>query len=104
MEGVEDASALEITQEEKVRYERTTAISDRHASLLELIRDGDLSSKLLAEKLGVSEPTVNRDIEFLRSRGYEINAVRVDSKWAYRIGDAMVVREQSASSNREGAR
>lgn len=87
-----------------MRYERTTAIADRHTSLLDLMRGGDLSSKRLAKKLGVSEPTVNRDIEFLRSQGYEIKAVRVDQRWAYRIIEAIVVREQSTPNNREGTR
>ena len=110
-----------------MRYERATAISDRHMLLLDLIRDGDLSSRFLqlcfhvqrqrlcgcqlfncvrflAEKLGVSEPTINRDIEFLRSQGYEIKAVRIDQRWAYRIIESMVVREQGARLNREGTR
>ncbi len=86
-----------------MRYERTTAISERHALLIDLIRRGELSSKSLADELGVSEPTVNRDIEFLRSQGYEIKAVRVDRKWAYRILNALVVRERP-SADRNGER
>lgn len=86
-----------------MRYERTTAISERHTLLIGLIRRGELSSKSLADELGVSEPTVNRDIEFLRSQGYEIKAVRVDRKWAYRFLESLLVRERP-SADRNGDR
>ncbi|TWT81340.1 HTH domain protein [Planctomycetes bacterium CA13] len=79
-----------------MRYQRTTEISDRLASILDLIRKEDLSTRVLAERLGVSEPTINRDIEFLRSNGYEIKAVRVDQRWAYRVIESMLVRETDA--------
>lgn len=72
--------------------------------LVDLIRQGQLSSKDLAEELGVSEPTVNRDIEFLRSKGYEIKAIRVARKWAYQIIEALIVREEKASKHRKGDR
>lgn len=73
------------TQEETVRYERTSAISERHSTLLQLVREGDHSTKSLADHLEVSQPTINRDIEFLREQGYEIKAVRVQRRWAYQI-------------------
>jgi len=87
-----------------VQYERTNAISERHNHIIELIRTGELSSKRLASELGVSEPTVNRDIEFLRSQGYEIKAVRVEQRWAYRIVEAVLVRESRDPKSRGGAR
>lgn len=80
-----------------MRYERTSAISDRHSTLLQLVREGDHSTKSLADELAVSEPTVNRDIEFLREQGYEIKAVRVKRKWAYRMAGELV-RESSSDA------
>ena len=71
-----------------MRYERSRAISARHADLIELLQDGDYSSATLAAELGVSEPTIYRDIEFLRAQGIEIKAVRVGRRWAYRIVNA----------------
>ena len=82
-----------------VRYEQASAISERHRSILCLIRDGDSSSRSLAEQLGVSEPTINRDIEFLREQGYRIKAVRVDRRWAYRLIDDMA-KENAAIASR----
>lgn len=73
-----------------MRYEQLLAISSRHRSLLQLIREADNSCYDLAGQLGVSEPTVNRDIEYLRRHGYEIKAVRVDRRWAFRLIEAMV--------------
>ena len=82
-----------------MRYERTSSISNRHRTLLKLIRKGGYSSSGLAERLGVSEPTVNRDIEFLREQGYQIKAVRVDRRWAYRLLRSML---RDDSSNDAG--
>ena len=81
-----------------MRYQRSATISDRHAAILELIRTDDLSSRVLAERIGVSEPTINRDIEYLRSSGYEIKAVRVDQRWAYQLIESMLVCEEPARS------
>lgn len=79
-----------------MRYGRTSAISKRHRSLLGLIRDGGFSTRNLADRLGVSEPTVNRDIEFLREQGYQIKAVRVDRRWAYRLIERMMAEDSSS--------
>ena len=84
-----------------MRYVRTSAISKRHHLLLGLIREGRFSSSNLAESLGVSEPTVNRDIEFLREQGYRIKAVRVDRRWAYRLIDRMLVDSSSDAGGHE---
>ncbi|MCC9645200.1 helix-turn-helix domain-containing protein [Rhodopirellula sp. JC740] len=81
-----------------MRYQRSATISDRHAAIIEMIQADDLSSRALAERLGVSEPTINRDIEYLRSNGYEIKAVRVDQRWAYRLIEEMLVREKPPRS------
>lgn len=86
-----------------MRYERSSAISNRHRLLLDLIQQGDHSTRSLAEELEVSEPTVSRDIEFLRDQGYEIQAIRVDRKWAYRVVE-MLVREGTPNPVKKGKR
>ena len=68
-----------------MRYNQTLAISERHTALLTLIQQGAFSSPALAEKLGVSQPTIHRDILFLRSQGHRIESVRRASGWAYRL-------------------
>ena len=68
-----------------MRYERTIAIAKRHEALLGLIGRGRFSSPQLAAELGVSLPTVSRDIVFLREQGYGIKSVRRSSGWAYEL-------------------
>ena len=83
-----------------MRYEKTLAISQRHGKLLNLLGAGSYSSAKLAKKLGVSEPTVNRDILFLRRQGYEIKSVRQSSHWAYKLLGA--AKEAAYSVGRNG--
>ncbi len=66
-----------------MRYDRAIAISKRHDEILALVRSGSYSSPALAKKLGVSEPTVYRDILFLKRQGYRIESVRLSENWAY---------------------
>ena len=68
-----------------MRYDRAIAISRRHEELLDLVRSGTYSSDALAEKLGVSNPTIYRDILFLKRLGYPIVSVKLSSKWAYQL-------------------
>ncbi len=68
-----------------MRYDRSLAISKRHKELLELVKSGIYSSDTLAHKLGVSIPTIYRDIVFLKQQGYHIIAVKLSSKWAYQL-------------------
>lgn len=68
-----------------MRFDKALAIPKRHQRLLRLVRAGDYSTSRLAEELNVSEPTVNRDILFLRQHGYRLKAVRSGSGWAYRL-------------------
>ena len=68
-----------------MRYERAIAISRRHEELLALVRSGSYSSPALAKKLGVSEPTVYRDILFLKRQGHPIESVRLSANWAYQL-------------------
>lgn len=84
-----------------MRYERTTAISGRHEKLLELIQVGNHSTRSLADQLDVSKPTISRDIEFLRDRGYQIKAMRVDRRWAYRIIASLVCEDSSIAGGED---
>ncbi len=68
-----------------MRYDRAIAISKRHEAILALVRSGSYSSPALAKKLGVSKPTVYRDILFLKRQGYRIESVRLSAKWAYQL-------------------
>lgn len=66
-------------------YEQAFAITKRLDSLLALVERGLYCSRSLAEKLGVSEQTVYRDILFLRKQGHPIRSVRLSTNWAYRL-------------------
>ena len=68
-----------------MRYERAIAISKRHEEILALVRSGSYSSPALAKKLGVSEPTIYRNILFLKRQGYCIESVRLSANWAYQL-------------------
>ena len=58
-----------------MRYQRSMEIEQRLDAVLELIRSGSYSTPALAEKLGVSVPTISRSVEALRERGYNIQAI-----------------------------
>lgn len=66
-------------------YGRSAAIAERHDALLRLIGRGGRSATALAEALGVSEATINRDLSYLRSKGHVIRARRVESGWAFAL-------------------
>jgi DeoR/GlpR family transcriptional regulator of sugar metabolism len=68
-----------------MRYERSLAIASRHEKLIELIRSGEFSSRVLAKRLEVSEQTIYRDIDSLKERGYSIRSVRLSKGWAYKL-------------------
>lgn len=82
-----------------MRYDRSVAISKRHEEILLLVKSGTYSSEALAEKLGVSIPTIYRDVLFLKRQGYPLVSVKLSSKWAYQFGsndesdDAQVKRQ-----------
>jgi DeoR/GlpR family transcriptional regulator of sugar metabolism len=75
-----------------MRYQRSLAIAGRLELLLELIRSGAYSTPALAEKLGVCEQTVYRDILFLKHQGYHLRSRKFAGGWAYELleesGDA----------------
>ncbi|MEQ8636737.1 MULTISPECIES: HTH domain-containing protein [Gimesia] len=69
----------------RMRYQRSMEIEQRLDAVLELIRSGSYSTPALAEKLGVSVPTISRSVEALRERGYNIQAIRGARGWRYTI-------------------
>lgn len=71
-----------------MRYEQLSEISSRHNRLIEMVREGEHSTPYISSRLGVSEQTVYRDIDYLRKSGVAIKAVRIDRVWAYRIEEA----------------
>jgi biotin operon repressor len=66
-------------------YEKSLAIERRLGELVRLISTGHHSTPVLAERLGVSVPTISRDIKALRQRGYQIRSVRLAHHWAYEL-------------------
>lgn len=68
-----------------MRYDQLNMIAERHERLFALLRQGKLSSRGLSQELGVSEPTIYRDIDYLRKQGHNIRAVRISRAWAYQL-------------------
>lgn len=81
-----------------MRYERALAISNRHERLIVLIRTGEYSTPKLAEKLGVSEQTIYRDIDHLKRSDYSIRPQKHADGWAYHL-----LREPAKVSSQKGA-
>lgn len=79
----------------RMRYQRSLEIEQRLDAVLELIRTGSYSTPALAEKLGVSVPTVSRSVEALRERGHNIKAIRGSRGWRY-----IVVSEGDSTDDR----
>jgi len=69
-------------------YERSFSIEKRLQDVLELVRSGRYSTPAIAEKLGVSVPTVSRDVTALRERGHDIRAERHGDSWRYVLGSS----------------
>jgi len=66
-------------------YQRSLEIERRLETALELIRSGEYSTPMLAEKLGVSIPTISRHVTALRERGYKIRSERKDGGWRFTL-------------------
>jgi transposase len=64
-------------------YERSLEIERRLGTTLRLIRTGQYSTPKLAERLGVSIPTASRYVTALRTRGYDIRAMKEAGGWRY---------------------
>jgi biotin operon repressor len=64
-------------------YQRSMDIERRLEEVLSLIRSGGYSTPMIAQKIGVSIPTVSRDVTALRERGHDIQSVRKNDSWHY---------------------
>ncbi|MCK6484523.1 MAG: HTH domain-containing protein [Phycisphaerae bacterium] len=64
-------------------YQRSYEIERRLEAVLRLIRRGRFSTPMIAEQLGVSIPTVSRDVTALRQRGHDIRSERDENGWRY---------------------
>jgi DeoR/GlpR family transcriptional regulator of sugar metabolism len=72
-------------QKNAARYSRAIEITARHKRLIALIEAGQFSSSDLAKKLGVSEQTIYRDIDFLKKHKYPIRSEKHAYGWAYHL-------------------
>ena len=68
-----------------MRYENALGIERRLGEVVKLLRSGRDSTPSLAGKLGVSVPTISRDLTALRERGYAIRPVRQARHWTYEL-------------------
>lgn len=67
-------------------YQRSLEIENRLQTVLNLVETGKFSTPLLAKKLGVSIPTVSRDVNALRERGHNVLSCRQpDGSWRFTI-------------------
>ena len=64
-------------------YQRSLDIERRLGTVLRLIRSGGYSTPMIAEHLGISIPTVSRDVTALRERGHDIRSERKVEGWRY---------------------
>jgi len=64
-------------------YQRSLEIECRIDAVVRLIQTGHYSTPKLAERLGVSIPTVSRYVTALRERGYDIKAVKAAKGWRF---------------------
>lgn len=78
-------------------YQRSYEIERRLEAVLRLIREGRFSTPKIAKEIGVSIPTVSRDVTALRQRGHDIRAERGDDGWRYRL-------EETADPDRKSRR
>jgi biotin operon repressor len=76
-------------------YQRSLDIERRLDAVLRLVRARAYSTPKIAQALGVSIPTVSRDVTALRERGHNIQSVRHDGSWHY------VLRHAPTSRSRE---
>jgi predicted DNA-binding transcriptional regulator YafY len=64
-------------------YQRLIEIDERLKTVLRLVRSGRYSTPKLADRLGVSIPTISRYVTALRERGYDIRAEKGSKEWRY---------------------
>lgn len=64
-------------------YQRSLDIERRLEAVLGMIWLGHYSTPRIAENLGVSIPTISRDVTALRQRGHNIRAECGGTGWRY---------------------
>ena len=69
-------------------YQRSLDIEKRLRLILELIGTGEYSTPRLAERVGVSVPTISRDVQALRERGHQIRSERHSDGWRYLLSNS----------------
>jgi predicted DNA-binding transcriptional regulator YafY len=85
-------------------YQRSLDIENRLNLALQLIRDGGYSTPRLAEKLGVSIPTVSRDVTALRQRGHDIRSTRTADGWSFVLDQSKLPNAGESMSRLKEAR
>lgn len=78
-------------------YQRSLDIERRLEAVLGMIHKGTYSTPMIAKELGVSIPTVSRDVTALRQRGYDIRAERGDQGWRYLLIQKSVSRSRGGT-------
>lgn len=79
-------------------YQRFREIEQRLRTVLRLIRRGRYSTPKLADRIGVSVPTMSRYVTALRERGYEIRAEKQAKEWRYVLVGKSSVNRRTASA------
>ena len=77
-------------------YQRSMDIERRLARILSLVRSGGFSTPMIADELGISIPTVSRDVTALRERGHDIRSERRGDGWRYVLIESPTTGELSA--------
>jgi len=86
-------------------YQRSLEIEHRLQAVLSLVETGDYSTPLLANKLGVSIPTVSRDVTALRERGHCVRSCRqADGSWRFTIDPSQFRIKDCRGQNGRGRR
>lgn len=76
-------------------YRKSLEIEARLDRVLKLIRKGRLSTRGLAEEVGVSIPTMSRCVQALRQRGHQIRAEQAEGGYRY-----VLVRTHKATASK----
>jgi predicted DNA-binding transcriptional regulator YafY len=66
-----------------MQYRKSLEIEARLDAVLKLIRRGRFSTRGLAEKVGVSIPTISRSVQALRQRGHKIRSESGEGGWRF---------------------
>lgn len=84
-----------------MRYQHSMEIHDRIEVVLGLINTGLYSAPALAEKVGVSIPTISRIVAALREQGHDIQAERTGSGWRFVLASKQAQRSGEKTSGQE---